>query len=66
MAHKKEIFDEKFDRLVVNYVDSYIGKQPILTVEDNSLISVEPEFLNHLPADIQSALIILVRDENIS
>lgn len=64
MIDKKEIFDQKFDRLVNNYVDTYNGKQPILTVDDNSLIIVEPEFLNHLPPGIKSSLIVLVNDEN--
>lgn len=64
MIDKKKIFDQKFDRLVKCYVDAYQGKQPILTVDDNSVISVEPEFLNHLPSDVKTSLIVLVRDEN--
>lgn len=58
-------FEEKFNRLITPYVDSYT-KSTSIRCDDipTGHITIHPEFLNHLPKDIKSAVEALVIEAN--
>lgn len=56
MENKIEIFKQKFDSLILNYVDTYNGKQPIMSIINKETVRVEPEFLKHLPLPIRNSI----------
>ena len=58
-------FEEKFNRLISHYVDSYSRSQGIRQ-DDLTCghIVINPEFLNHLPNDVKSQVEFLVKSAN--
>jgi hypothetical protein len=57
MPDKIKIFKQKFDSLTYNYINTYHGRQPIMTIIDGVKVKVELEFLNHLPPIIKLTII---------
>lgn len=57
----KDQFNSMFDNFIDKYVDSYNGKQPIMSWEDGKKPTIEPEFLEHLPAATRQNVLNLVK-----
>ena len=51
--NKIEDFKQVFNQLTSDYIDSYKGRQPILTIINSEGVFVQPEFLNHLPLSVK-------------
>lgn len=62
---KRQEFEVQFAFLVLEYVNSYNGKQPIMSWDSNlSYPLLEEEFLKHLPQHIKTNVETLLESFN--
>jgi len=57
-------FIEKFKPLTKDYVKGYSGKETIVFLNNNSLIEVEKDFMDHLPIEIRTKVNKILKQSN--